>query len=147
MTIHCNSRVRILEAALSLFSEKGYEATSTREICELAGITKPTLYYFYKSKEGVYRALIEDGDRQFRAVLEQGLSSAGTLRDKYRKVAEALFDESTRQEQLARFLFSIVWTPNAPFAIELHKSYDSASQFLAQAAKAGSGGGSCTRGG
>ena len=44
------SHDRILKKALELFSEKGYDATSVREICEAAGITKPTLYYFYGSK-------------------------------------------------------------------------------------------------
>lgn len=42
-----------MDAALELFSEKGYEAASVREICERAGISRPTLYYFFKSKEGV----------------------------------------------------------------------------------------------
>ena len=36
---------RILQSALDLFSNKGYDATSVREICEAAGITKSTLYH------------------------------------------------------------------------------------------------------
>jgi AcrR family transcriptional regulator len=136
MPLHCNSRARILQAALSLFSERGYEATSTREICELAGITKPTLYYFYRSKEGVYRALIEDGDRQFHELLEQALASNGTFRERCKNMVEALFENAGRHEELARFMFSMVWTPNAPFTVELHKSYDKAVHLVAQAAKA-----------
>jgi len=58
-TVMVRSNDRILKSALELFSDKGYEATSVREICEAAGITKPTLYHFYGSKEGVYRALVE----------------------------------------------------------------------------------------
>jgi TetR/AcrR family transcriptional regulator len=49
------STERILDHALKLFSTKGYDATSVREICEGAGITKLTLYHFFGSKEGVYR--------------------------------------------------------------------------------------------
>jgi TetR/AcrR family transcriptional regulator len=50
---------RILEAGVQLFARKGYAATSTREIVERAQITKPMLYYYYKSKEGLCRAALE----------------------------------------------------------------------------------------
>ncbi len=55
------SAERILSTALDLFAVRGYDATSVREICEAAGITKPTLYHFYKSKDGVLRALVTTG--------------------------------------------------------------------------------------
>src|SRR3990172_5085308 len=61
------SNDRILQKALVLFSDKGYDATSVREICEAAGITKPTLYHFYGSKEGVYRAIVDGALARFRA--------------------------------------------------------------------------------
>ena len=41
------------------FAVKGYDATSVREICEAAGITKPTLYHFFGSKDGVLQALVQ----------------------------------------------------------------------------------------
>ena len=68
---------RILQKALELFSDKGYDATSVREICEAAGITKPTLYHFYGSKEGVYRAIVEGALERFRAEMIQTISSEG----------------------------------------------------------------------
>lgn len=49
------SAERILSTALDLFAIKGYDATAVREICEAAGITKPTLYHFFGSKDGVSR--------------------------------------------------------------------------------------------
>ena len=48
----------ILTCALDLFSKKGYEAVSVQEIVNIANITKPTLYYYYKSKEGLYDQLL-----------------------------------------------------------------------------------------
>ena len=50
---------RLLEAAVSLFAHKGYPATSTREIVEAAGVTKPMLYYYFQSKEGLLAAALE----------------------------------------------------------------------------------------
>ncbi|MCE1227092.1 MAG: TetR/AcrR family transcriptional regulator, partial [Geobacteraceae bacterium] len=49
-----NVRQRLLDAALQLFSTKGYAATSVRELVEAAGVTKPVLYYYFKNKEGLY---------------------------------------------------------------------------------------------
>ena len=43
----------------SLFAERGYDATSVREIVEAAGVAKPTLYYYFRSKEGLAQALTD----------------------------------------------------------------------------------------
>ncbi|MDR1739854.1 MAG: TetR/AcrR family transcriptional regulator [Bacteroidales bacterium] len=47
----------IMARALELFSAKGYEGVSVNELTEAAGITKPTLYYYFGSKEGLFDAV------------------------------------------------------------------------------------------
>ena len=54
-----NSRETILDCALQLFSSKGYDAVGISEIVDMAGITKPTLYYFFGSKEGLFKELLK----------------------------------------------------------------------------------------
>ena len=54
------TKERIPIVALRLFAEKGYEATSMREIAEHLGITKPALYYHFDSKEAIVRELLHD---------------------------------------------------------------------------------------
>jgi len=49
----------IMDKALELFSAKGYEGVSVSELTEAAGITKPTLYYYFGSKEGLYEAVCQ----------------------------------------------------------------------------------------
>ena len=44
----------ILDAAMQLFLEKGYNATSTNEVCRKANISKPSLYNFYKNKRNLF---------------------------------------------------------------------------------------------
>ncbi len=51
------TRERILDAALDLFVEKGYEATSLREIASQVGISKAALYYHFPSKGDILLAL------------------------------------------------------------------------------------------
>jgi AcrR family transcriptional regulator len=48
---------RIEQAALELFGERGYDATSISEIGERAGITKSVLYHYYASKADLYAAV------------------------------------------------------------------------------------------
>ena len=59
MITNDNSREVILNTAILLFSQKGYEGVGVQEICEQAGITKPTLYYFFKSKQGLLQAIAD----------------------------------------------------------------------------------------
>ncbi len=60
------TRGRILRAALELFAEHGYGATSMRQIAEQLGITKAALYYHFDSKEDIVHALLADVERQVR---------------------------------------------------------------------------------
>lgn len=54
-----NSRENIFRTALSLFAEKGYDAVSPNEIVEAVGVKKPTLYYFFGSKEGLLEDILK----------------------------------------------------------------------------------------
>jgi len=105
------SNDRILQKALGLFSEKGYDATSVREICEAAGITKPTLYHFYGSKEGVYRAIVEGALERFRADMVRALVGEGTLRNRLVRMACAYVDATVREPDLARFIMALIHNP------------------------------------
>lgn len=53
------SRAQILEAALKLFSHRGYGATSVRDIAEAAGLSKGNVYHHFPDKEAIFRALLD----------------------------------------------------------------------------------------
>jgi AcrR family transcriptional regulator len=59
------SRAQILEAALKLFSHRGYGATSVRDIAEDAGVSKGNVYHHFTDKETIFRELL---DQYFRAM-------------------------------------------------------------------------------
>ncbi|MEV0594921.1 TetR/AcrR family transcriptional regulator [Nonomuraea cavernae] len=54
-----DTRTRIQEIALRLFTEQGYEATSLREIAEELGVTKAALYYHFKTKDDIVAGLAD----------------------------------------------------------------------------------------
>jgi AcrR family transcriptional regulator len=58
------SRTAILEAALELFSHRGYGATSMRDIAGKAGVSTGSVYHHFKDKESIFQALLE----QFQAI-------------------------------------------------------------------------------
>lgn len=51
------TRDRILDAAMDLFIEQGFDGTSLREIAERVGVTKAALYYYFPSKDEILLAL------------------------------------------------------------------------------------------
>ena len=75
-----DNRSNILSCALRLFATRGYDAVGVQEIVEAAGITKPTLYYFYESKEGIYRALLHSTLDEFGSIVDEALHAAEDLR-------------------------------------------------------------------
>ncbi|MEV1174448.1 helix-turn-helix domain-containing protein [Nonomuraea sp. NPDC049784] len=54
-----DTRSRIQDVALRLFTEQGYEATSLREIAEELGVTKAALYYHFKTKDDIVASLVD----------------------------------------------------------------------------------------
>ena len=54
-----DTRRRILETALEVFAAEGYEGASTRQLAERAGVNLPAIQYYFGSKEGLFRAVID----------------------------------------------------------------------------------------
>ena len=54
-----NTREKIMDVALHMFSERGYEAVSIRDICGEVGIKESTLYYHFKNKKDILDSLVE----------------------------------------------------------------------------------------
>jgi len=50
---NAESKERILDASIKLFSEKGFDATRVNEIAEAANVNKALIYYYFKSKEDI----------------------------------------------------------------------------------------------
>ncbi len=109
---HPTSAERILRTALELFAAKGYDATAVREICDAAGITRPTLYHFYGSKEGVLQALVGSGFAQYRQLVDSALDQPGSFRQRMKTLARALFESAQQQPHIWRFMHNVLWAPS-----------------------------------
>ena len=57
--IQLRNEVRILDASLDVFSADGFRGATVDRIAEAAGMSKPNLLYYFRTKEAIYRALLE----------------------------------------------------------------------------------------
>src|SRR6188768_3885072 len=129
------SSERILSKALDLFAVKGYDATAVREICEAADITKPTLYHFYGSKEGVLQTLVTSGFERFRRLVDSAMAEPGSFRERLKVVARDMFTSARNQPLYWRFMHGIVWAPpgTAPKTASCTEFYEGVVDVLAAA--------------
>ncbi len=56
--IHANRRRKILETALGIFADRGYEGTRIQAIAELSGFSYGLVYHYFPSKDAVFTALV-----------------------------------------------------------------------------------------
>jgi AcrR family transcriptional regulator len=85
-------RERIVREAIRLFSTKGYNGVSVREIVEAARITKPTLYYYYPSKEILFQRIITDTLEEFRQQLEAAVKQPGPIAERLLRICRVHFE-------------------------------------------------------
>lgn len=81
-----DTKHRIFMVAAHLFACKGFNGVSMREISEKAGVTKPTIYYYFKNKEEIYKALIDAGLDHSRADLNRIRAADLPLREKLTEI-------------------------------------------------------------
>jgi len=79
-----DARTRILEAAHQLVGEKGFEATSIRDIARVSGANPALVYYYYGSKDGLFTALANANADRAAAVLREAAQLEGTTRERVR---------------------------------------------------------------
>jgi TetR/AcrR family transcriptional regulator len=65
-----SARDSILSGARTLFAQKGYSGASTQEIAEAAGVNKRLIFYYFKSKDKLYMATLEDFFNQVERFLK-----------------------------------------------------------------------------
>jgi AcrR family transcriptional regulator len=73
-----DTRERILEVAMELFTQQGYEATSLRQIADRLGVTKAALYYHFQSKDELLLALLEPAQQMIDELLDR-LAAADSI--------------------------------------------------------------------
>lgn len=106
-----STRDRLLAAAMTLFTERGYAATTVREIVAAAGLAKPALYYHFGSKEGIYQAIVAELTRLVDAGLAAHFSPAGAARQRLEALLLGLYGLFEQNQEALRFINAAFWGP------------------------------------
>ena len=105
-----DNRELLLDAALDLFMQKDMMQWGVQEIVDRAGVTKPTLYYYFGSKIGLLRNLLERGYN----ILEKGVLEASrmnaSLPEVLYKVAREFFDYAASHEKFYLFMLALFYS-------------------------------------
>jgi TetR/AcrR family transcriptional regulator, cholesterol catabolism regulator len=95
---------RIREAALALFREKGYEATTVEEIAERADVAKGTFFNYFPRKDGLLEALAEDLVEELFEELGPVESWEGTARDQLLRLFFGVGELVARDPELSKVM-------------------------------------------
>jgi AcrR family transcriptional regulator len=105
------ARERLLESAKILFSQRGYYATSVEDIVASAGLSKGAFYFYFKSKEELFKSLVEEMHLNIVKRLESFLERELPLEDALIEHAKVFLEDIYQNRHIAQiFLFQLVGT-------------------------------------
>ncbi len=106
-----DNRLTILQTACQLFSQLGYDAVGVQEIIENAGFTKPTLYHYFGSKQGLLDAILEHYLTPFNEQLTGTLVYKGDVQTSLRNIFNLYLDFAYHNSRFIRLWMAIRLSP------------------------------------
>ncbi len=92
----------ILKAAIRVLGEKGYSDLSMKDVAEASGFTKPTIYYYFRNKEGLLLAIVDHVNSLIEGFLERELLSDGQVSASLERIAAAMIRAHRDNPDFAR---------------------------------------------
>jgi AcrR family transcriptional regulator len=99
---------KILEAALKLFAEDGYDAISTNKVALMAGVSEGLVFRHFKSKEGLLHAIMDMGRNKLLELFEN-ISAKDEPENIIRKVIEIPFTIGNDEYHFWRLMYMVKW--------------------------------------
>jgi len=128
-------REELMKAALKLFTRRGYAATTVRELVEEAGVTKPVLYYYFASKEGLFLELMRTHFGRLEVLIDRYRHEGGNARTRLMAILDDGFVYVQQDRDFIRLMHAVYFGPpgGAPYFDfdAYHQRYhDLIAQFL-----------------
>ena len=118
-------REEIIAAAGRVFLEKGYQATTLKDIAAAIGMDRASLYYYFKSKQALFRAATGAAVARNVKAAERVARGRGTPAEKIARIIAKLFESYTETDYPYMFIFlqedvnRITDDPDDPWAREV----------------------------
>jgi AcrR family transcriptional regulator len=97
---------RILEAAVALFDEQGFEATKVTDICDRADVANKTFFNHFATKSDLLRAIAQTALDEFLAEIEAARKAPGGTRERLRALFEQIADNALAAGPMHRELLA-----------------------------------------
>jgi AcrR family transcriptional regulator len=110
------TRTQIFETALSLFRNKGFDATTIREIAARTGLSLGATYYYFPSKEAIVAAYYDHVQDQHRVRAFAAFAQQTTLKERLRVAYHTKLDVMLEDQGLLRALFRFGGDPGHPLS-------------------------------
>lgn len=121
-----DKKVKIFLAAARLFANQGYAGTSVREIVAMAGVTKPTLYYYFKNKDDLCIKLMDLAMETYATVLKESLKQPGNMRERLAALFASLYAILRANTDFLRFSYWAFYAPQGatpPYDLTVANDY------------------------
>lgn len=125
-----NARREILDAALVEFAARGFAGASVQDIIRRTRYSKPTLYYYYGSKAGLFKALLDDAYDTCYGIMRQAAEAEGDLESRLTNIVYGLFQFLGAKKDLSRLAFASVFAgpgelpPGVPDQERRHRNFE-----------------------
>lgn len=103
-----------MEAAVTLFRERGYERTTMRAIADAAGVSVGNAYYYFASKDALVQDFYDQVQRDHRAAAEPVLAAESTFAARLRGVLHALVTVMAPYHSFAGKFIKVAAEPGSP---------------------------------
>jgi AcrR family transcriptional regulator len=104
-----DTRARLLDAAASLFAERGIDAVSVDTVADAAGRTSGAVYAHFGSKQGLLLALLDEWSHSLVTVIAAEFELAATIEDRLRAVAANVVTNPSDQTRRLLLLERELW--------------------------------------
>jgi len=108
------TKKEIEEAALALFFEHGYEATTMRAVAERAGVAVGNAYYYFESKEHLIQAFYARTHREHLAAFEPVLEKEASFKELLRQLLITKIETAEPYHRFSGLLFKTAADPKSP---------------------------------
>jgi AcrR family transcriptional regulator len=110
------TREHILDTAIGLFREHGFDETTMREVASEVGVALGLAYHYFPSKEALVMAYYERVQREHRMVAHERLSQTRSLRDRLAMLLHTKLDILKDDRKLLGALFRYTGSPEHPLS-------------------------------
>lgn len=110
------TRAKILDTALELFRERGYDAATMRQIARRAGVSLGNAYYYFRSKEHLIQGFYARSHREHLEVCGPILENESDLGQRLQRVLDAKIATSAPYHRFAGALFKTAADPKSPLS-------------------------------